>query len=410
MGRTQGPEGADAVMEEAGAAERGQEHQAFYLWEVPGKPISIEISYEAMDRMLLDALEGLGRVSRGRGVEAGGILLGTAEREGARRRIRIEDFRTVSCEHSFGPSYRLSERDEDELRRALEQWKRGPDRRLYAVGYWRSHTREELRLAAEDLEILSRYFAHPDQVALLIRPRGAGPGLAGFFFWEGGRIQSDAPYQTFPFEARLGRGPSAKSARDRAATAEARASEPAEDGPESPAPEARPPQQAPAEQPQFRFSMFEAPAPAPRRLRLWTILASLLLVLLAAGTVLLAAKGVIRLPQSPAPRDPFSVYLGGRDDGGNVHLTWDRTAPAIRGAERGVLVIADGDQTRTLELSRDQLRHGSVVYRRITDRVSFRLELLWGRRSLAESWSYEARPSGGASGAPEGGASRRPSP
>jgi len=394
-------------MESAGAAERGQDQKGFYLWEVPGKPISVQISREAMDRMLLDVLESLGRLSRGRGAEAGGILLGAAEREGAQRRIRIEDFRTVPCEHSFGPSYRLSERDQEELRRALDQWKRAPDRRLYAVGYWRSHTREELRLAPEDLEILSRYFAHPDQVALLIRPRGAGPGSAGFFFWEGGRIQSDAPYQTFPFETRLGRGASAKPPRDRAASSEAPASEPAENAPESPASEARPQHEAPARQPQFRFSMFEAAAPAPRRLRLWTILAPVLLVLMAAATVLLAAKGFIRLPQAPAPRDPLSVSLSGRDDGGNLHLTWDRTAPAIRGAERGVLVIADGDQVRTLELSADQLRHGSVVYRRITDRVSFRLELVWGHRSLSESWSYQAEPSVGGAGG-RGGAAGLP--
>ena len=48
----------------------------YYVWEVPGKPISIQVPFEVIDRMTPDILRGFGALKR-RGAEVGGILLGT---------------------------------------------------------------------------------------------------------------------------------------------------------------------------------------------------------------------------------------------------------------------------------------------------------------------------------------------
>jgi hypothetical protein len=85
--------------------------------------------------------------------------------------------------------------------------------------------------------------------------------------------------------------------------------------------------------------------------------------------------------------NPYALRLAVTEYGDNLHLTWDRDAAALGQAERGILIIADGDQTRTLELDARQLRSGSVSYRRASGPVRFRLELyLKGNRSLSEGW------------------------
>ena len=67
-------------------------------------------------------------------------------------------------------------------------------------------------------------------------------------------------------------------------------------------------------------------------------------------------------------------------NGEDIHVKWDRQAPAIRAAQRGVLTIEDGRYSKTLELDPGQLQNGSVVYRRSTNSVRFRLQLFSGLR------------------------------
>lgn len=404
-------------METAGTAGQDRLRQSFYFCEPEGRPVALCVEREAMDRMLLEALSGLGRLSRGRGVEVGGILLGRLERDGVRYLVRVEEFQTLPCEHAFGPSFVLSEQDREALRQALDQWHRAPDKRLHALGYWRSHTREGLALRAEDLDVLAAYFPHPSQIALLVQPRGAGPAQAALFCWDGGRIHAEQPDHTFQVD-----GPIAPARSQHASDSPGvrRTVKPAwrpDAPPDSSPPAANQPALAAATSPrdvppepllpvaeavsapervrstraetaeQFKFSMFQSEERPGRRRRIWVSLLVLLLAL-ALGGFLAVDEGLIRLPQPEPERDLFALSLSGQEMGGNLHLTWDRTAPAVRAARRALLIITDGDETRTLELGPEQLRHGSVVYRRITDRVSFRLELSWDNRSLSETWTY----------------------
>ncbi len=371
-----------------------------YLWEVPGKPISIHLSQDAIDRILFHALAGLGRVLKGRGAEVGGILVGSAENEEGRQVVRIEDFEPVPCQHAFGPSFVLSDADRQMFEEALEKWRAGPDRRLYAVGFCRTNTRAQLALRPEDLQLFSAYFPDPSHVALIVRPRASGAGAAGFFFWEGGQVRSDASYLEFPFQGRIPRpsppdeeftesgvsrqprpgrhirsSPALVAESDAKGNGARETASPGEDAGEDLEPEGMP---------AFRLTLLDSAPRRPMARRLWIPL----LVLLAAASALLWTRHT--QITAPAPeRDHYTLSLVAQELEGNLRVTWDRKAPAIEAAERGALTITDGDQLRSLLLSRSQLQNGSVIYRRITSQVKLRLDIFFPRGNvLSESQDF----------------------
>lgn len=372
---------------------------SFYSWQVSGKPVSVLLSFAVVDRLLLEALEGLGALRR-RGAEIGGLLLGTAQR-GEKLVVRIEDCCPVRCEYSFGPSYILSEWDRQAFEQALDQWKPSPARAIYAVGYYRSHTRSEPWLGEEDLWLLSTYFSDPARVALVIKPRPAGVSVGGFFFWERGEVRADSTYLEFPFDRRaLGGGEPPPAAPD---PSPAGATETAAD--ESSL-EPEPPQPAPGSDLIPLPSFLAGPQPETAKsgilgLRLgslWVRIAVLIvLVLLGSWLGFLAARQYQRWVSKTVFSDPFSLDLAVIEYGDNLHLSWNRNAPAIRAAERGILLISDGEQNRSLELDESQLRNGSVIYRRLAGPIRFRLEvfLRGGNRSVTESWEPNPPPAPG---------------
>src|SRR5207247_8561750 len=69
----------------------------YYVWEVPGKPISVQLRFDAIDRMYPVVMRGLGALKR-RGAEVGGLLLGRLAPDSAGR-IIIEDFEPVPSGH-----------------------------------------------------------------------------------------------------------------------------------------------------------------------------------------------------------------------------------------------------------------------------------------------------------------------
>jgi hypothetical protein len=386
---------------------------AYYVWEVPGKPVRVCLSHTAMDRVLNEAMRGLGLLPR-RGAEVGGLLLGTVE-PGEVPTTRIEDAVPVPIEYAFGPFYAFSENDKNDFRETMRQWERSADRPLHAVGFYRSHMQDQLALGQHDLWLFSNYFPDPSHVALLIRPRAMRSSLAGFFIREQGQIRAESSYLEFPMR------PQGRPART--------TSPPAPEPAPSPAPVSEPAREetrveAPADIPLPSF--LNVPPPEEKKKRNWKwwkragkdgpsvepgeieqrpirplqpfwtswwlqvpILGCLLLVDGLLGFV--SARQFRSPPARPAAalRDPYALSLMVVEYGDNLCLTWDRNAPAIAQAQRALLSISDGDQNQSLDMELPILQSQGfgVTYHRVTDRVKFRLEVfLKSGRSVSETW------------------------
>src|SRR6266568_1463880 len=108
----------------------------YYVWEVPGRPVSVQLYFDVIDRMLPDILRGLGALRR-RGAEVGGILLGRSD-PGSPERVGILDFEAVPSEYLTGPSYNLSENDLVAFEAALSLRQSDPESGLSPVGFYRS--------------------------------------------------------------------------------------------------------------------------------------------------------------------------------------------------------------------------------------------------------------------------------
>jgi hypothetical protein len=319
----------------------GAQDALHHHWEVPGERMTIDVSGDLVTAILVEGTRGL--IPRRR-PEVGGILLGTVK-GGATTTVEIEGFLEVPCEHLFGPSYSLSDRDKEAFRAAAGEYAPGHRRGIQAVGFYRTHTRRGFALEAEEMALLSELFPDRAGVALLVKPRLLRPSRAGLFLRDGGSLE-------FPVSGR--------SDKD----------DVEEDGVRS-----------------------LAKVRAARRTPLWCswwVQVPLWAGLLFADGLLgfLAARQFhAMVPAVQAPRDPYALSLMAVEYGDNLFLTWNHTAPPVAASARAALFITDGGQERSVALTRKQLQTGAVTYRKVGDHVRFRLEVfLDARRSVSETW------------------------
>lgn len=381
------------------------EPSAYFVWEVPGKPVKVCLSHNAMDRVLNEAMRGLGLLPR-RGAEVGGLLLGTVE-PGEVPTTRIEDVVPVPIEYAFGPFFAFSENDKKDFSVTLRQWERSAERPLHAVGFYRSHMQDELALGQHDLWLFSNHFPAPSDVALLIRPRAMRSSVAGFFIREPGQIRAESSYLEFPMRPQ---GRPARTAGQAGATPPAQEAAPAPPV-EVPLPSflnVPPPEEKKkrnwkwwkrGEPPAQEAAPAPKAAPAPPQpfwTSLWVQVPILSCLLLADGLLGFVSARQFRPPPTrpaAAPRNPYALSLMVVEYGDNLCLTWDKNAPAIVQAQKAVLSISDGDQNQSLDVELPALQNQGfgVTYHRVTDRVRFRLEVfLKGRRSVSETWELGA--------------------
>ncbi|MCC6539425.1 MAG: hypothetical protein IT162_17875 [Bryobacterales bacterium] len=393
----------------------------FYTWEIAGRPVAVKLSLSFVDRLLQEVMRGFGAMPR-RGVEMGGILLGSVDRSSGRPVVIVEDYEPVPCQHSRGATYQLSGDELDRFKITLEKWSPGESKQTYAVGYYRSHTREGLSLADEDVELFNQFFPSPEEICLVVKPFATRVSQAGIFFRENGNIRAQSSYQEFPFRRRELSGATGPAVRPsvaaRAAAAAAATSVPhhpseqAARGPLPVAHETSLPQPAPPEfsargpmaasaVPTFGMTAGADPgvAPAEReatagsRFKSKWVWLPLSIVFLILGTVLglqIAMSVRNSLPASLRP-DPYSLHLTVTPSGGDsLHVRWNRDAAPIHDQAKGSLVINDGGAQKIVALDADQLRNGSVVYRRASNDVRFRLEVQTAERvSVAESMDFK---------------------
>lgn len=312
------------------------------MWSVEGHSIRVVYWASVLEEIRAEAIAGYCKFPRG-GVEVGGVLFGRIE-EGV---TRIVAFRPVPCEYKFGPSYQLSEKDDQAFSEVLRSAE--SDRLLAGlepVGWYHSHTRNEVCLSEHDLELHNRHFSKPAQVALVVRPESFGPSRAGFFFREAdGKIRTESSHAEFILEAR--------SRKPRVAVKEPKA------------PESKP---APA-QPRVSTEKPEptVPAPRPQRRRIpWASSAALLLAVIAGTAALLMTRG----GEEPAPQ---SLALSALDQNGQLQIAWDRNAARLLQATSGSLEIVDGGKKLVLPFNAAGLSRGSVTYARNSGNVDVRL-------------------------------------
>ena len=388
----------------------------FYVWEVPDKPISIHLRYDVIDRIVPEIMRGFGALKR-RGAEVGGLLLGRSD-AGFDQKVMIEDFEPIPTEYLTGPSYNLSENDLVTFEAAIARRQSVPNGRLSVVGFYRSHTRDDLFMDDADLALASRYFPGSENVFLIVKPFATRTSIGGFFFWENDEIYRESTYLQFPFNrVELGGG----EARHMPAPGPQIEPAPVEmDRPETDRPlppynpsyelvrsAPRPAEPEPEPEPEVEIpwpnvrssnlsilsappSLSAAPERPPRRLPGWRWLLVPSFVALAGAAGFFGYQNLNNPRQqqiAPAAVEsalPLKLSVTERKD--QLDVTWDRNAAPIAHANRGVLSISDGSNRRDLELTGAQLRNGRVLYSRLSGDVGIRLEVFQeGSESITES-------------------------
>lgn len=360
-----------------------------YTWEVEGKAVSVQLDFDLIDRLSMEIMRGFALVPK-RGAEIGGVLLGRLEISD-RVVIRVEDFEVVPCDYLKGPSFLLSPNEEARFAAVAKKYEGGQERQLYVVGTFRSHTRDnQIVLAQEDVDLFRKYANDPSNIILLVRPFATKASIAGIFLEEDGDFRREPSLKEFPFRRRdLGGSPITRASA-------------AEEAPAAPELEPRTPDLKSWGK-DLESKLTEAsrgPSPTPeedsasaRFRRKWVLIPlSFIFLLLGVVAGFQAALVLNRAEADKLAYESLGLGLDAQREGEGILLRWDRNAPAIRFGRRGTLLIEDGEFKKTVRLDEKNLQNGGILYRGVSAGVIFRLEVETQRRGLV-SESIQFNPS-----------------
>jgi hypothetical protein len=410
-----------------------------YVWQPPGKPFAVHIPLNIIDRLSVELMRGYGANPK-RSPELGGVLIGSIL-AGLTTIVRVDDFELVPCQYRRGPSYNFTEEDCGPFELAGTR----PD----GIGYFRTHTREGLSLAPEDIDLLNHFFAGPHTVALLVKPFATKVSQAGIFIRENGTFPATSLLE-FPFRRQeltgqepparrsmMERRPRIRDLNPSAPGSLARSAEESGAGPMAargvaPYPTQGTPMQgpstmqspsvpsaAPYNAPSYNAPPFSAPPfnatpqnagyyagpphnpaadaslglaphmPSPARKRWMWLPLSVVFLLLGLGLGFQAALTYGSRPVNLSA-DDFSLALTITRTDQTLTVRWDRQAPAVRAAQRGVLEIEEASISKPVELDASQLQNGTLVYRNASDDVRFKLSV-FPREGLSVTQTAEWR-------------------
>ena len=273
-----------------------------------------------------------------RGLEIGGILLGRVETKENLTTFWVDGFRPVESEHRWGPSYLLSDPDFARLREEMERCG------SRCIGIYRSQTRaRQLALDVSDVKVFGQCFHPGNALFLMLAP---ALGKAAFF------RRADADRKCvrefgLPLPGTIGprRDPSPRRYR-------------LHDRPTRSLP--APPAEVPAK------------LAAKAKTKSWYSAALIAILLLGAGASGLAGLLAHRAQQGlPGPK---VVELKVQPLGSSLHVRWDPNSPALRGANRVVLHVQDGDYRSDRDLAASEIRSGSTVYDSRSEEVFLRID------------------------------------
>lgn len=381
-----------SAMQQAPPQQHPPEPNEAFLYEALDSGLRVRLAFSVVDRVVSEALRGLSVLPR-RGLEVGGLLLGSAASSGGVVEICVDEVAAISCEHLYGPNFRLSPRDREGFAALLSSWAPSPGRRIHPVGLYRSHTRGDLELTAEDIELLDTWLPQPHALCLLIRPSLTRPAEAAFFSRRQGVFQPGPPSSTFLLR-RPEPGPGSSPWRREAASQEPPAPARSPQPPDAQA-EARP---APAETP---IQARPAPGGAGRVVGSWLLVLLLVTFLMVGMVIGVQLALVLRTPDdSAATTEPYALGLSALQVGEAIHLRWKPQAPALAACRSASLIIRDGPNTKILDLRKEDLARGALIYRHSSSTVSFRMEaILSPANTVSETIDLRLMPVDGPPGA-----------
>jgi hypothetical protein len=218
---------------------------------------------------------------------------------------------------------------------------------------------------------MEQYFPSPSHIALLVKPFATKVSVASFFFREDRLFQSAAPLE-FPFRRRELTGEEAPPRRSMLERVPRRreVSSLAPVAPVAPV-EEEVADNVPAvtQEPAYAYT-----SPAKSRARAGWVWIPLSFVFLLLGVVLGFQAALTMGPKAAGGgTQDYSLGLTVTKEGGNLSVKWDREAPAIKAAQKGVLEIEDGGYTKPVDLDAAQLRNGSILFTNSSGTVRFRL-------------------------------------
>ena len=272
-------------------------------------------------RML--AINGLVALRR-RGMEVGGILFGKAGDDGE---VRIEGFREAPCEHRYGPSYALSDKDRVALSELLAEPSPSP-----VVGFYRSFASRDPTIEEADEAFVRQHFPRGDFVFLMLQPLSAENCRASFRFCRDGQLLPDTEEPPFAFDP------------------------PQMQLPEPPPEAASEPLREKQAEPQVYRAPEETPAaePARRRARWWVPVS----IALASAVCSAMIFELWTLARQPRWAD---LHLDARPVNGRLEVSWDAGTTRALNATRGLLVVTEGDAHRNVDLDPAQIGAGKYT-------------------------------------------------
>lgn len=332
----------------------------YTCWQHPFRDTRIYIHPVALRTLSTEALHCL---KAKQASEIGGILWGKMPAH-PDDPVVIENAAFVPSE---GHLYNATSADARDIARAITS-RQGNGSAI--VGYFRSHIREGLCLSAQDKTVIEAEFHDPNAVFLIIKPFDIGICMAGFFFWDGGRLQIDASDLEVPFVA---------------------LNEPLDAEPAShqiirnPQPETP---KSPSTSPSIASAIAETRKSPISLLSVATAVATGILVLIGSLAAFLTwplIRSGLQIVSTYTPPAEIGLQVA-RGPGGRLNLSWNSNALQIRQAQTARLTISDGPLSREWNLDKLQLRSGKITYFPTGGDVQFRLEMyLDSRRSSAES-------------------------
>jgi hypothetical protein len=378
---------------------RTQDVPGYYVWAPPGQTFSVQLDLGVVERLGGEVLRGFGAVPK-RGAEVGGLLLGRIDGDV----IRVEDFEPIPCAYRRGPSYLLTGEENAVFADACQRWQNRSAGASYAVGYYRSDTREGLSLGQEDLDLMTNYFPAPANCVLLIRPNATKASIAGFFLRDGGAFPQTSPL-TFPFRRweLAGEEPPAHRSmmerkRERGGPELVRSPPRSIEGsdtqmttsgggalgtPRSYAADAAADFQ-PAPPQAGAYAGAYAPHP-PGQNRMWMPLSFLFLLFGVGLGFMLAMFTLPKNNVSTQSVTDFALGLNVAKSGDNLIVRWNRNASAIRSAQSGELQIDDDKYSpKPQDLDAAHLDNGTLIYRNTSKTVRFKLRVFQNSRVTVE--------------------------